>query len=203
MSETLPEPSPHVAGEPVFTDALAQGVRTRDPDALAWCYEALADALFRYVRGLCGDPVLAEDLVEETFLELVEYAPALTGGLGGLRAWLFRAARNNLIDARRKSARRGDVPWEDDFATQRPDSDPGPELQTLHRERGAVLETALAQLSEDQREVVLLRFLSGLSGPEVAAATGRSVGAVKSLQHRGLAALARVLGTDQDLRDFP
>lgn len=187
----------------MFTDALAEGVRTRDPDALAWCYESLADPLFRYVRGLCGDPTLAEDLVEETFLELVEYAPAITGGLGGIRAWLFRAARNNLIDAKRKSTRRGDLPLDERMAARRPDLDPGPEARALLNEREAVLHTAMASLSPDQREVLMLRFAGGLSGPEVAAATGRTVGAVKSLQHRGLAALAKLLGTDTNLTEPP
>lgn len=202
MTNALPEPSP-LSGELVFSDALIEGVRTRDPDALGRCYEALADPLFRYLRGLCGDPVLAEDLVEETFLELVEYAPAITGGIGGLRAWLFRAARNNLIDAKRKSSRRGDLPLDEQAAARRPDLDPGPEAQAVRGEQEAVLYAAMEKLSEDQREVLMLRFAGGLSGPEVAAATGRTVGAVKSLQHRALASMARLLGTDTNLMEPP
>jgi RNA polymerase sigma-70 factor (ECF subfamily) len=193
------EPTPATAAD----DALAQGVRTRDPDALALCYEAVADALYRYLRGLCGDAQLAEDLVEETFLELVEYAPAITGGMSGVRAWLFRAGKNNLIDARRKTTRRGDVPLDMEAAAARPDPGPGPELRALESERGAVLYAAIAQLSEDQQEVVLLRFVSGLSGPEVAEATGRTVGAVKSLQHRALASLGRLLATDDAVTERP
>lgn len=198
MTETGPD-----AIAPGRDDALAAGVARRDPDALASCYEEIADALFRYLLGLCGDRVLAEDLVEETFLELVEAAPTLTGGLSGVRAWLFRAGKNNLIDARRKSARRGDVALDDDFAASRPDRDPGPEAQAEAHEQQAVLYGAMAQVSADQREVLMLRFVGGLSGPEVAEATGRTVGAVKSLQHRGLAALARLLGTDSTVLERP
>ena len=202
MTSPLSEPS-HLAGGFELTDALVEGVRTRDPDALAGCYEALSNPLFRYLRGLCGDPVLAEDLVEETFLELVEYAPSITGGVGGVRAWLFRAARNNLIDAKRKATRRGDVPLDEAAAARRPDLDPGPEALALRGEQEAVLYAAMQHLSEDQREVLMLRFAGGLSGPEVAEATGRTVGAVKSLQHRALASMARLLGTDLDLMEPP
>lgn len=195
------------SGELVLHEAHVLGVARRDPDALASCYEALADPLYRYVRGLCGDPTLAEDLVEETFLELVQAAPQLTGGVGGLRAWLFRAARNNLIDAKRKITRQGNVPLDEVVIALRPDADPGPEAIAVMREREAVLQDAMAELSDDQREVLLLRFAVGMSGPEIAAATNRTVGAVKSLQHRGLAAMARILGTDPSLeaalRDDP
>lgn len=199
MTDSLYEPG----GPALLSDDLIAGIGLRDPDALGACYEALADPLFRYVRGLCGDAILAEDMVEETFLELVQAAPQITGGLGGLRAWLYRAARNNLIDVKRKQTRRGDVPLDMEQATLRPDLSPGPEATAVLGERHDVLFAALAELSEDQREVLTLRFVSGLSGPEVAEATGRSVGAVKSLQHRGLAALARLLGTDNSLMEPP
>lgn len=199
MTDSLFEP----AAQTLLSDDLIAGIAQRDPDAFGACYEALADPLFRYVRGLCGDGRLAEDMVEETFLELVQSAPRITGGVGGLRAWLYRAARNNLIDVKRKQARRGDVPLDMDQATMRPDLSPGPEATAVLGERHDILWTALAQVSEDQREVLMLRFVSGLSGPEVAEATGRTVGAVKSLQHRGLAALARLLGTDNSLMEPP
>lgn len=174
---------------------MTDGVRTRDPDAIAACYEALADPLFRYLVGLCGDWTLAEDLVEATFVELIESAPDLTGGATGLRRWLFRAARNNLFDARRKASRRGDQSLED-LELDGPGDDPNPEEAALAGEESAVVQAALAQLSPDQREVLLLRFAGELTGPEIAELTGRTVGSIKALQHRGLAALARVLDTD-------
>lgn len=181
--------------EPLLPDAVVLGIRDRDPDAVAACYEALATPLYRYLVGLCGDRTLAEDLVEATFVELIEYAPSLTGGGGAVRAWLFRAGKNNLLDARRKELRRGDRPL-DDAVAERPAPEPGPEQVALAAARDAVVRTALAELSPDQREVLLLRFAGDFTGPEVAALTGRTLGAVKALQHRGLAALARVLGTD-------
>jgi RNA polymerase sigma-70 factor, ECF subfamily len=174
-------------------DDVTDGIRSRDPDAIAACYEAFADPLYRYLWGQCQDPTLAEDLVEATFLELVEAAPSLTGGPRAVRAWLFRAARNNFIDDRRKLRRRGDVPLDERSLANRADDQAGPEEHALSAVRNATVRAALGDLSRDQREVLLLRFGAGLTGPEVAKVTGRTVGAVKALQHRGLAALARTL----------
>jgi RNA polymerase sigma-70 factor (ECF subfamily) len=177
-------------------DDVAAGILARDPDAVAACYQELADPLFRYLLALCRDRSLAEDLVEATFLELVETAPRLTGGARAVRAWLFRAARNNFLDARRKEIRRRNVPLDEHVAAERPAGDPGPEDVAITNARNAMLWEALGQLSPDQREVLTLRFAGGLSGPEIAAVTGRTVGAVKALQHRGLASLARRLGAN-------
>ena len=158
----------------------------------------MADPLYRFLLTQSPDRTLAEDVVEATFLELVEYAPALRGGADGVRAWLFRAARNNLIDERRKTIRRGDVPLDEQRAAGRAAGEPGPEEQFLAGERDAVVRTALARLSPDQQEVLALRFAAQLTSREVAEITGRSVGAVKALQHRGLAALERILAADTE-----
>jgi RNA polymerase sigma-70 factor (ECF subfamily) len=179
-------------------DDVTAGIAARDPDAVAACYEALADPLFRYLLAQSRDRALAEDLVEATFLELVEAAPRLTGGPGAVRAWLFRAARNNFLDQRRKDIRRRNVPLDERAASERPSPGPGPEDTAMINARNAVLWDALSQLSPDQREVLTLRFAGELSGPEIARVTGRTIGAVKALQHRGLAALARRLGTNPD-----
>lgn len=183
---------------PVLPDDIVEGIHVRDPDALARCYEVMADPLYRFLLSQSPDRALAEDVVEATFLELVEYAPALRGGADGVRAWLFRAARNNLIDERRKTARRGDVPLDEQRAAGRAASEPGPEEQVLAAERDAVVRAALGRLSPDQREVLGLRFAAQLTSREIAGITGRTVGAVKALQHRGLAALERILSAEAE-----
>lgn len=186
----------------MLPDDVVDGIHARDPDALARCYEALAAPLYRFLLARSHDPVLAEDMVEATFLELVTYAPALRGGADGVRAWLFRAARNNLLDEQRKTTRRGDVPFDERGASDRiaPASapEPGPEEQFLAGERDATVRAAMAHLSDDQHEVLSLRFAAQLSSREIADITGRSVGAVKSLQHRGLAALERLLSANPE-----
>jgi RNA polymerase sigma-70 factor, ECF subfamily len=185
--------APARMGDELLPGWAIDGIAAREPESLAACYEAFAEGLYRYLLSRCGDPTLAEELVEDTFLELVDQAPALTGGGGGVRAWLFRAGRNNLIDARRKVLRRGDVAYDEQRAAQVASPHPGPEEAALAGATAARVQSALARLSQDQRDVLLLRFAGELSGPEVAAVLGKTVGAVKALQHRGLAALGRIL----------
>jgi RNA polymerase sigma-70 factor (ECF subfamily) len=186
-----------MSGRPVersVLDAYADGLRAGDPDAIAACYEALHVPLYRFLMGQCGDRTLAEDLVMATFEELLRHGHRIRGGGDAIRAWVFRAARNNLIDERRKTARRGDVPWRDEDAERRMSVMLGTEDEALNLVGDRQLQAALAQLSEDQREIIGLRFGAGLSGPETAKVTGRSLGAVKSLQHRALGMLAKLLG---------
>lgn len=175
-------------------DGYADGVRARDPDAIAACYAALHEPLFRYLVGQCRDRYLAEDLVLQTFEELIRHGDRIRGGGDAIRAWVYRAARNNLIDEGRKVRRRGDVPLGDEAGERYPADDPGPEALALDAIGDPQLQASMARLSDDQREVISLRFGAGLSGPETAKVTGKSTNAVKSLQHRALATLARLMG---------
>jgi len=177
----------------VVLDGHADGLRAGDPDAIAACYEALHLPLYRFLVGQCGNRTLAEDLVMATFEELLQHGHRIRGGGDAIRAWVFRAARNNLIDERRKMTRRGDVPLSDEVADRHMSSDMGPEEAALNAIGDRQLKAAIARLSDDQREVLSLRFGAGLSGPETAQVTGRSLNAVKSLQHRALASLSKLI----------
>jgi RNA polymerase sigma-70 factor (ECF subfamily) len=182
--------------EGVVLDSYADGVRARDPDAIAACYTALHEPLYRFLMGQCRDRFLAEDLVVQTFEELIRHGDRIRGGGDAIRAWLFRAARNNLIDERRKVGRRGDVPLGDETAERYVAADPGPEKCALDAIGDRQLQAAITRLSDDQREVISLRFGAGLSGPETAKVTGKTTNAVKSLQHRALATLAKFMSAD-------
>ncbi|MGH8909836.1 MAG: RNA polymerase sigma factor [Egibacteraceae bacterium] len=177
-------------------DRYADGLRARDPDAIAACYEALHVPLFRFLMSQCGDRALAEDLVMATFEELLRHGHGIRGGGDAIRAWVFRAARNNLIDDRRKARRRGDVPLSDEDAERHVVEGLGTEAAALNIVGDRQLQAALARLSPEQREVLALRFGAGLSGPETAKVTGRSLNAVKSLQHRALGTLSKLMGVD-------
>jgi RNA polymerase sigma-70 factor (ECF subfamily) len=146
-------------------------------------YRALAPPVLAYLRAQrVGDP---EDLLGEVFLQVARDIKRFEGDTAGLRRWVFAIAHNRVLDARRRQARRpqmsdGDVP-------ERPDGTPLPEAVDPR------LLAALASLTPDQREVVLLRFVADLSLEDVAKVTKRNVGAVKALQHRGLENLGRIL----------
>ena len=148
-----------------------------------------ADAYLRYAPAVLGylrgqgvpDP---EDVLSEVFLHVARSLPRFKGTDDEVRPWIFTIARHRAIDDRRRRRRRppgsgGAVP---DVAGR-----PAPEPPD-----GALLE-ALGRLTPEQREVVTLRFVADLSLDDVAAITGRSPGAVKSMQHRALEQLARIL----------
>lgn len=174
-------------------DELVEGVRAGNPDAIAEVYLRVAPLLRSFLRAEVRHGEVADDLVEHTFVELLEAHATIRGGGRALRAWLFRAARNNLYDWRRRAARRADHELRQEIAEGLVDPDPTPETVAGERDALTDIREALGELSSDQREVLELRLIAELPTAEVAELTGRTIGAVKALQHRGLSKLSRVL----------
>jgi RNA polymerase sigma-70 factor (ECF subfamily) len=146
-------------------------------------YRDLAPSVLGYLRSQgASDP---EDLLGETFLQVVRDVRRFRGDEAALRRWVFTIAHHRLIDARRRSRRRPALA-----------ESPVPELPAAATPEpfDPQLVEALAALTAEQRDVVTLRFVADLPIEAVAAVTGRSPGAVKALQHRALDALARQLG---------
>lgn len=145
-------------------------------------YRAYAPAVLGYLRGQ-GVPE-PEDVLSEVFLQVARSLPRFRGPDENVRRWVFGIARNRVIDA---SRRRRVRPVTSGAAV--PDVAATPSPEPVDPE----LVAALARLTPDQREVVVLRFVADLPLDEVAAITKRSAGAVKAMQHRALAQLARIL----------
>jgi RNA polymerase sigma-70 factor (ECF subfamily) len=179
-----------------LTQADLMAARQREPAAVTRVYTAYATPLFRFFMAEVGNRQEAQDLTGSVFVSVIEALPRFRGPVEALGGWLFRIARNDLYDFRRKQARSpGLAPLEDhldEAAVAAGAVDP--EELAIERLEGTRVMAALQQLSDDQREVLLLRMAAGLTAPEVAAALHKTTGAVKALQHRGLASLARVLG---------
>ena len=169
--------------------------RRREPAAVTRIYTAYAPALYRFFMAAVSDRHLAEDLTGTAFVSAIEALPRFRGPIEALGGWLFQIARHDLYDYRRKQARSRIEPLEDNLneaAAAAGAADP--EELAIERLEGTRVLAALRELSSDQREVLLLRMAGGLTAPEVADILGKTTGAVKALQHRGLASLARVLG---------
>jgi RNA polymerase sigma-70 factor, ECF subfamily len=178
-----------------LTAADLVAARLREPAALTRIYTAYAPALFRFFMASVSDRHLAEDLTGSTFVSAIEGLPKFRGPVEALGGWLFQIARHDLYDHRRKQSRSRIEPLDDNL-TEAAASDAivDPEELAIDRLEGSRVMGALRELSPDQREVLLLRMAGGMTAPEVAAVLGKTTGAVKALQHRGLASLARVLG---------
>ena len=172
---------------------LVTRAQSGDAAAFDMLFEHFADPMYRYVYARCRDAHVAEELTGDLWVKVVEHLPAFrfphTASDLVFRAWLYRIARNLVHDFYRRSGRES-VPLTDTT----PSSDITPDDYVIQDEARQQLFEAIKQLTANQHEVVLLRFIEERSIAEVAALTGRSEGAVKLLQFRALDALAHVLG---------
>jgi len=168
---------------------LLRGARRFDTKILAEIYDQYSPGLYRYAMRLMGDTQQAEDCVAETFSRFLR---ALRGGGGPrdhLQAYLYRVAHNWITDQYRRATPISSPLDGAVFLNGGTDTFEAV-AATLEQER---VRSALKLLTADQRQVIMLKFLEGWSNKETAAALGKTEGAVKSLQHRALAALERIL----------
>jgi RNA polymerase sigma-70 factor, ECF subfamily len=176
-----------------FSEDIAAGVRAGDPDAVGAVYTVLSGRLLSYLLARVHDLPTAEDLLEATFVELLLRGHRIEGGSKAIKAWLFRAAHFNALDYLRSARRRVEDLEADTASFDVEDPDLGPEELAVAQEINQRVRRAMSYLSEDQRQVLFLRYMGGLTAPEVAAILDKTDGAVRSLQHSGERALQRLL----------
>lgn len=182
---------------------LVRRAQEFDPAAFGEIYERYYDGVYKYISFKTGNQSDVEDLTEETFLKAMVSIDQYTFRGVAFSAWLYAIARNCVIDSyRRRSARGNDLPFEDSVSVE---EDKNAQLTTLFDQALEIrtpaqkarfrhdIAVALATLTLEQREVIELKFLDGLSNLEVAHMTGRTEGAVKAMQHRALSTMAMFL----------
>lgn len=169
---------------PADRDAIAIArASDGDAEALGDLYRRHAREVRHYVASIVGDRHEAEDVTQHVFATLLAVGPHFEPGEVPFSAWLRRVARNAAMDAIR---RRRAIPC-DDLGPHRA-------ADEASEDRASTIREALRSLPEDQREVIVLRHLVGLSPGEIAVRLGRSEPAVHGLHHRGRGALkARLL----------
>lgn len=167
---------------------LIRQAQQGDPHAFGDLYEKHAPAIFRYLCAHLGNAMDAEDLTGEVFLKAWQSLPNYVERGVPFLAFLFKIARNTLVDHYRQNHHdEPKAPEELDGIK----ADGSTELsETIGKqiEQQRILRL-LRQLKRDYQEVLTLRFISELSPDETASAMNRSAGAVRVLQHRALAAL--------------
>lgn len=146
---------------------VLEGLQRADPAAFDWVYEAYRSKVFSFLVRLTRLRSLAEDLTQETFLRLARTAPRLNES-SNLRAWLFRVARNLAIDHQRWALLDFDSLFELSLIPRAQTAAHDPLDMTLASEMQARVESALASLSVEHREVLLLVSLEGLTPSEAA-----------------------------------
>lgn len=171
-----------VGGEPIVLEAVARA-KEGDEEALRYLYLRYADNVYGYVCSIVRDEHEAEDVTQQIFAKLLTALKRYEPRQVPFSAWILRIAHNAAIDTVR--ARRA-VPCEEVRSPDLEDS-------SVARERAQDLRAAIAKLPGEQRQVILMRFVLGLTPKEVAERLGRSEDAVHGLQHRGRTTLRREL----------
>jgi RNA polymerase sigma-70 factor (ECF subfamily) len=183
---------------------LLRKARQLDEQALAEVYDAFNQEIFRYACGLLGNADLAEECVAETFSRFLIAVHNGGGAREYLRAYLYRIAHNWVSDLYRRRSPAEQSLDENLSAAARlggrmeEAGDPAETvIDALERQE---LRQALMRLTEEQRQVVTLKYLGNLENVEIAQTLDKPIGAVKSLQHRGLAALRRMLYREENVQ---
>ncbi len=149
-------------------------------------YQRHAPALLTHLRANVRSREDAEDLLLEVFMAALEKESLSTLSLEKQRAWLWRVARNKLVDHYRKHSRRQHVPLESVSETLYEDDELAPEWAMLRSEEHQDLRTAIEHLPPRCREVLLLRFVNDMRAPEIARLLGKREAAVRMLLSRTL-----------------
>ena len=181
---------------PEFPAVLAAAA-AGDEDAFGRLWRDLQPRLLRYFA--VAGPAVAEDLASETWLGVVRALDRFSGGEPAFRAWVFTIARHEVLDWRRRAARRAAEDLSvNGLVEQAAPDDPAADALEGFSTRAALAE--VAALPDDQAEAIVLRVVAGLDVQRVAELMGKRPGTVRVLTHRGLRRLAERLGSDSLVR---
>jgi RNA polymerase sigma-70 factor (ECF subfamily) len=167
-----------------------EGLRKLDSQAIGAIYDQFFSEIYRYVLYRLGDQSLAEDIASDVFVRLLEAAQGERIPQSNIKGWLIATASHVVMDhLRRKYSRPVEA-----ISESLPDRGPGLHDQFDLREQNRSIHQAYAQLTQEQQDVLALRFGQGYSLEETAMHMKKNVNAIKALQYRALAALQRQVG---------
>jgi RNA polymerase sigma-70 factor (ECF subfamily) len=183
------EPAPARSFDAVEMELVERARRLEEP-AWAEIYRRHAQQVYAYIYYRLGDQHIAEDLAADVFVKALAGIKGYSWRGTPLLAWLYRIAHNVTVDHRKSAARRmqhhapGDAGGIEERVDRLGESDARADMMS-----------AIRALTEDQQQVIILRFYQSLSNAEVAAVLGKPEGAVKALQTRALRSLRRNMET--------
>ena len=168
--------------------SLLNAARMMDQDALGKIFDLYSFPLFNYAARLCGDPVLADHIVGDVFAKLLEQLSAGNGPTTNLRSYLYETTYHLIIDETRFSKRKAPLEVAGLLRQEPHSSSPRMDDQVLFKQ---ILHAMQNELTDDQRHVIILRFLEEFSLRETAAIMGKTIDNVKVMQNRAITALRK------------
>jgi RNA polymerase sigma-70 factor (ECF subfamily) len=183
-SEDSPEERERLIG-------LVELARGGDADAFGMLYDHYQPSIYRFLYYRTRSIVVAEDLTSETFFRALRNMSSFRWQGKDFGAWLMTIARNLATDHFKAGRTRLEMTTED--MGQHDDTTDGPEVAVLASLTNEILLAALIELPNEQKDCLVMRFLQGMSIAETAAVLGRSEGAIKQLQLRGVRNLAKLM----------
>ena len=169
--------------------ALLERAREYDPAALGEIYDRYSVKIYNYIYRRLGDAHLAEDLTADVFVKMLEAIRASVPWRISFSGWLYRIAHNAVIDYLRRHCEERELHLNERLIA----AGDSPTIALEGKLMQQQLRAAISRLNEDYQQVIILKFIEGLSNAEVAEILGRSEGAVKSLQHRALTSLRHIM----------
>jgi RNA polymerase sigma-70 factor (ECF subfamily) len=167
-------------------DALVEQAKT-DPAAFGILYENYVNRIYNYIYYRVGNQHDAEDLTARTFHRALDHIERYVNRGAPFSAWLYRIAHNLVANWHRDQSRRKIISLDDiKLRVQRRDE---PDQMTELREEKDELLTAIRRLPPDRQQLLILKFVEGMSNAEIGEVMSRSEGAIKSLYHRTLLSL--------------
>lgn len=159
-------------------------------EALVQIFDLYCQPLYHYALRLSGDPVLADQIVGDVFAKLLDQFASGRGPSAALRSYLYEIAYHRIIDEARAARRKAPLEVTDWLPQTRQEGSSSLEDHVLLKQ---TLQAIQSKLTEDQRNVIMLRFMEGFNLRETAAILGKKEEHVKVLQSRGMSKLRKVL----------
>jgi RNA polymerase sigma-70 factor (ECF subfamily) len=176
---------------------MIKQAKSGDKAAISQLYELHVDKIFRYVSYRVPESDV-EDVTAEVFVRMVQGLGNYTYRGAPFEAWLYRIASGRIADYHRKNSRR---PTEE-IDEQLKDDQTLPEMRLLREQEQAGIRDALQKLTDDEQQLLILRFVERKSYQEVSEIMGKEEAALRTAQHRALKHLAHLMGAEGKSRHY-
>lgn len=185
------------SSSPNSIEPIINRAKAGDSEAVTQLYEMHVTQIYRYIAYRVPEDD-AEDITSDVFINMVESLPSFTYTGAPFESWLYRIASARVADYYRKRNRSDHIELNEQFKSDSLQ----PEETLISTEEQQLIRDKLKVLSEDQQTLLILRFVERKSHEEVAKVLGKSVSAVKTMQHRALQRLAQLMGKDKKERYY-